>query len=149
MNSFLVCLSTPSNPPQFITKVPFKSQHSAGGRGGIVVFGFFWPHCIVCGILVPRPGIEPGPQQWERQILTTRLPGNFQVMGFLKTYWKQSLSWPGFLLFIYLFLAVLGLCCYTGFSLVQRAGGSSLALVLLMAGASLIRSMGSRARRFQ
>ena len=24
---------------------------------------FFWPHCEACGILVPRPGIEPGPQQ--------------------------------------------------------------------------------------
>ena len=22
---------------------------------------FFWPHCEACGILVPRPGIEPGP----------------------------------------------------------------------------------------
>ena len=22
---------------------------------------FSWPHCAACGILVPRPGIEPGP----------------------------------------------------------------------------------------
>ena len=24
-------------------------------------FFFFWPYCVVCGILVPWPGIEPGP----------------------------------------------------------------------------------------
>ena len=24
-------------------------------------FFFFWPHCVTRGILVPRPGIEPGP----------------------------------------------------------------------------------------
>ena len=37
---------------------------------------FFWPHHTACGILVPRPGIKPGPQQWKRQVLTTGLPGN-------------------------------------------------------------------------
>ena len=36
----LVCLSTPSNPPQFIAKVPVKSQHSAEGRGALL-FSFF------------------------------------------------------------------------------------------------------------
>ena len=24
-------------------------------------FFFFWPHRVACGILVPQPGIEPGP----------------------------------------------------------------------------------------
>ena len=24
-------------------------------------FFHFWPHCAACGILVPLPGIEPGP----------------------------------------------------------------------------------------
>ena len=24
-------------------------------------FFFFWPRCTACRILVPRPGIEPGP----------------------------------------------------------------------------------------
>ena len=28
----------------------------------IIDFFFFWPHRTVCGILVPWPGIEPGPQ---------------------------------------------------------------------------------------
>ena len=23
------------------------------------VFLFFWPHCVACGILVPKPGIKP------------------------------------------------------------------------------------------
>ena len=103
----LVCLSTPSNPPQFITKVPLKSQHSgAGGGGGVAVLLFFvfWPHCTVCGILVPWPGIEPGPQQWERQVLTTGSPGNSQVVGFLKTYWKVSLDQVFFYLFTYFWL---------------------------------------------
>ena len=29
-----------------------------------------------CGILLPWPGIEPGPQQWKHRVLTTGLPGN-------------------------------------------------------------------------
>ena len=33
------------------------------------------------------------------------------------------------LFFIYLFLAVLGLCCYAGFSLVVASGGCSLVVV--------------------
>ena len=36
----------------------------------------FWPHCTACGILVPRPGIEPGPQEWKHRVLTTGPPGN-------------------------------------------------------------------------
>ena len=28
---------------------------------------FFWPHCAVCGILVPQPGIEPGPSAVKAQ----------------------------------------------------------------------------------
>ena len=31
----------------------------------------FWPR-----ILVPRPDIDPGPQQWKGRVLTTALPGN-------------------------------------------------------------------------
>ena len=34
----------------------------------------FWPHCIACRILVPRPGIEPMPVQGKHEILTTELP---------------------------------------------------------------------------
>ena len=42
--------------------------------------------------------------------------------------------------FIYLFLAVLGLCCCAGFSLVEKSGGYSLVAVhgLLIAVASLV-----------
>ena len=35
---------------------------------------FVWPRCRVCGILVPRPGIELRPLA----VLTTRLPGSSQ-----------------------------------------------------------------------
>ena len=28
---------------------------------------FFWLHCTACGILVPRPGIEPGPSSMRVQ----------------------------------------------------------------------------------
>ena len=27
--------------------------------GYYFLFFFFWPHCVACGILVPRPGIKP------------------------------------------------------------------------------------------
>ena len=36
----------------------------------------FWPHRKACVIFVPRPGDEPGPQQWKHWIRTTGLPGN-------------------------------------------------------------------------
>ena len=38
------------------------------------VFLFFG--CAAWGILAPGAGIEPGPQQWKRWVLTTGLPGN-------------------------------------------------------------------------
>ena len=41
----------------------------------IVAFFFFWPCCTTCGILVPRPGLEPAPLILEAQNLnhwTTR-----------------------------------------------------------------------------
>ena len=45
----------------------------------------YWPCRPACGILVPRPGIEPG--QWKRPVLTIVLPGNsrqnFKLKGFL------------------------------------------------------------------
>ena len=38
---------------------------------------FFFGHATgLVGILVPRPGIEPGPQQWKCWLLTTGPPGN-------------------------------------------------------------------------
>ena len=38
---------------------------------------FFSFSCTTgCGILVPPPGTEPGPQQWKHRVLTTGLPGN-------------------------------------------------------------------------
>ena len=37
---------------------------------------FFWPCYVACGILVPRPGIEPRLWQWQHRVLSTGLPGN-------------------------------------------------------------------------
>ena len=64
---------------------------------------------IFCGILVPRPGIEPRPRQWKHQVLTTGQPGNSwtQIFFFKVIFFKL----------IYLFLAALGLrCCTWAFS---------------------------------
>ena len=47
---------------------------SQGGPRGFdlicFVYLFFWPCCLACGMLVPRPGIEP-----TLEVLTTGLPG--------------------------------------------------------------------------
>ena len=53
--------------------------------------------------------------------------------------------------FIYLFLAMLDLCCYVGFSLLAVSGGYSLfaACGLLIAVASLVVSRGSRVCKLQ
>ena len=41
------------------------------------LFPYFFGHGMQwCGISVPRPGIERGPQQWKHQVLTTRPPGS-------------------------------------------------------------------------
>ena len=50
--------------------------HAKRGLRGFGCWGFFWPCCIACGISVPQPGIESGPQQWKSRILTTGSPGN-------------------------------------------------------------------------
>ena len=33
---------------------------------------------VTCRILVPQTGIEPGPQQWQHQLLTTKQAGKSQ-----------------------------------------------------------------------
>ena len=60
-------------------------------------FFFFWSYHMACGILVPSPGIKPGPLElvaWSPNHLTTR---EFQQLK------------------LYLSMAVLGLCCSLGF----------------------------------
>ena len=49
-----------------------------------VLFFFLWPHCVACRILVSWPGVEPGPRQWRRHVLTTEPPGNSQQAVILK-----------------------------------------------------------------
>ena len=38
------------------------------------MYPFIFFHCTACGILVPRPGTEPGPWQWKCRVLTTGPP---------------------------------------------------------------------------
>ena len=49
---------------------------------------FFWLCSRTCGILVPPPGIEPGPWQWKLRVLTTGLPGNSLKLRFNLCIWK-------------------------------------------------------------
>ena len=43
----------------------------------------FFGRTMACGISVPRPGIEPGPRQWEHEVLTTGPPANSYLPCFL------------------------------------------------------------------
>ena len=67
--------------------------------------------------LVPQPEIEPRPSALGAWSLSTGPSGKAQLPTFF------------FLIFIYLFLALLGLCHCMGFSLVVPSGGSSLVAV--------------------
>ena len=49
----------------------------------------FWPRHTACGILFPRPGIKPGPQQWKRHVLTTGLPG-YPSSRFIMAYERKE-----------------------------------------------------------
>ena len=37
---------------------------------------FFWPYCLASGVLVPGPGIEPGPSAVKAEALTNGPPGD-------------------------------------------------------------------------
>ena len=41
----------------------------------ILLYLFFWPCHVAHGILVPQPGIKPGPRHWKHGILTTEAQG--------------------------------------------------------------------------
>ena len=45
---------------------------------------------LACKILVPQPGIEPKPPQCKCQVLTTRLPGNSQLLSWFYICRKRS-----------------------------------------------------------
>ena len=49
-------------------------------EGQSAIFFFFLAACTTCGILVPRPGIEPAPPALEGEVLTTGPPGKSRVM---------------------------------------------------------------------
>ena len=43
---------------------------------------FFLLCCMACGILIPRPGTEPGHWQWKCRVLTTGPLGKSQIFSF-------------------------------------------------------------------
>ena len=53
-----------------------------GNMGNFLFLCLFWPHRAACGILVPRPGMEPAALQWKRWVLTTGPPGKSQHWEF-------------------------------------------------------------------
>lgn len=53
-----------------------KRQPHHKWKIGKIKFLVLFFGCSLLGISVPRPGNEPGPQQWNCQVLTTRTPGN-------------------------------------------------------------------------
>ena len=50
------------------------------------VFVLFWPCQMACRILVPQPGIEPGPLQGKRWILTMGPPGSYHILTW---FWSE------------------------------------------------------------
>ena len=65
-----------------------------------------------CMWVLPRPGAKPMSPALAGRFLTTKVPQNNFIY-----------------LFIYLFLAMLGLCCFKGFSVVLYRGGYSVVAV--------------------
>ena len=57
--------AAPSQPAPLPLKQMFLDMHLFFVV--VVVFGFFWPCRVACGILVPRPGIELGPSAVKTQ----------------------------------------------------------------------------------
>ena len=47
-----------------------------------ILLGVLFCFVLACGILVPRPGIEPVLLQWKQGVPTTGLPGNSQYIFF-------------------------------------------------------------------
>ena len=60
----------------FCTSSKFPDVPKAPVLSSALFFFSLWPCWAAYWLLVPRPGVESGPQQWKRQILTTVLPGN-------------------------------------------------------------------------
>ena len=52
---------------------------------------FFFFGQAVCGSQFPNQGLNPGPQQWKHQVLTTGLPGNSLSSRFLQ---KENFAFP-------------------------------------------------------
>ena len=59
-----------------------KSTGWLRGTEQIIIIIFWW-HCKACGILVANWGLNPGPQQWDCAVLTSRPPGKS-----LSNFWR-------------------------------------------------------------
>ena len=49
----------------------------------VFLFLFFWPYCMTCRILVPQPGIKPGPLA-----ATARRPNHWTTREFPQVFWR-------------------------------------------------------------
>ena len=59
----------------------------------LFMFLFFWPCHTACRILVPRPGIEPGPRQLKHRVLSTGPPGKSpKVLIVMESFFFSSIT---------------------------------------------------------
>ena len=94
-------------------------------------FFFFWPWQEAGEVLVPNQALNPHLGQWNHWVLITGLPGNPPILSLFLSFFNN---------FIYLFLATLGFCCCTGFSLAVECG-------LLLVVASFVAEHGLQVSR--
>ena len=92
---------------------------------------FFWPWQEAGEVLVPNQALNPHLGQWNHWVLITGLPGNPPILSLFLSFFNN---------FIYLFLATLGFCCCTGFSLAVECG-------LLLVVASFVAEHGLQVSR--
>ena len=79
---------------------------SSGFIGFLKNFYLFRPHRSPRGILVPRPGIEPGSRQWECQVLTTGPPENSHKFSVNTLHFKTIHK---LYIMLYIILCILGI----------------------------------------
>ena len=100
----LFCLTANSLCSENLCGENACSKDAYGENTGLEskLFFFFWPHHTACGILIPRPGIDPTPPAVEAPSLnhwTTRdvpkllVCGNFSIRWSLNIYRINETAW--------------------------------------------------------
>ena len=85
LSVFILCsdLSTLSLPPCFWLAVKWHRMITSYST---YYYYYFWSSLVASKILVPRPGIEPGPWQWKSRFLSTSPPGSSLIFHLLNVY---------------------------------------------------------------